>query len=124
MPTWGIGSSASAPPAVRESPTFQAAEAAWERRVSEYIGATTVLWVDVPDEPGPDSARALIERNAIALLSNRLAPIESASAGWLGHHSPRDEIKRSNLWNVNHVDQAYDPQFLDDLEAAVERTGR
>jgi hypothetical protein len=121
-PTWGVGSSA--PPAVRESPTAQAAEAAWERKVSGYIGAMTVLWVDVPDEPGPNSMRALIERNAIALLSNRLAPIESASAGWLGHHSPRDQIRRSNLWNLNHVDQTYDPRFLDDLEGAVERTGR
>ena len=97
-------------------------EAACERKVSEYIGAMTVLWVNVPDEPGTNSLRALIERNSIALLSNRFAPIEPAQADWLGHHSPKPDIRRSNLWNVNHTDQAYDPQFLDDLEAAVERT--
>lgn len=122
VPTWGVGSST--PPALRASVSAQDAEAACERKVSQYIGAMTVLWVDVPDEPGPDSGRALIERNAIALLSNRFAPIESASAGWLGHHSPRDAIRRSNLWNLNHVDQTYDPRFLNDLEAAVERTGK
>lgn len=122
LPTWGVGSSA--PPAVRENPTARAAEAAWERKVSEYIGAMMVLWVDVPDEPGPNSKRALIERNAIALLSNHLAPIESASMGWLGHHSPRHNIRRSSLWNLNHVDETYDPQFLDDIETAVGQTSQ
>lgn len=122
VPTWGVGSSA--PPALRASVEAQGAEAACERKVSEYIGAMTVLWVDVPDEPGPNSLRAVIERNAIALLSNSFSPIETASANWLGSHSPRDSIRRSTLWNLNHVDQTYDPHFLDDLEAAVERTGK
>jgi hypothetical protein len=100
------------------------AEAACEQKVSEYIGAMTVLWVDVPDEAGPGSVRALIERSAIALLSNRFSPIEPAGAGWLGNHSPRDDIRRSSLWNLKHVDQTYDPGFFEDLEAAVERTGK
>ncbi|PYI87213.1 MAG: hypothetical protein DME26_06790, partial [Verrucomicrobia bacterium] len=120
VPTWGVGSSA--PPTLRVNLTAQAAEAACEQRVSEYIGAMTVLWVDVPDEPSTSSLRAFIERNAIALLSNRFAPIEPASTGWLGRHSPRDDIRRSNLWNLNHVDQAYDRLFLDALEEAVEWT--
>jgi hypothetical protein len=84
----------------------------------------TVLWVDVPDEPGPGSMRATIERNAIALLSNLLNPFERANTGWLGHYSPREEIRRSSLWNLDYIDQKYDPRFLDDLEAAVERTVR
>lgn len=120
VPTWGVGSSA--PPALRSSVAAQAAEADWERKVSEYVGAMTVLWVDVPDEPGPSSLRAIIERNAIALLSNRFAPIEPAGVDWLGIYSTRDGIRQSSLWNLNHVDQTYDPQFLDYLEAAVERT--
>ena len=62
VPTWGVGSSA--PPALRANVSAQAAEAAHERKVSEHIGAMTVLWVDAPDEPGPWSKRALIERNA------------------------------------------------------------
>jgi hypothetical protein len=121
LPTWGIGSSA--PSVVRESPTARAAEATWERKVSEYIGAMTVLWVVVPDELGRNSKRVLIERNAISLLSNHLAPIDSASMEWLGRHSPRHDIQRSSLWNLNHVDETYDPQFLDVLETAVEQMG-
>lgn len=122
LPTWGIGSSA--PPAVRESATIRAAEAAWEQKVSEYLGAMTILWVDVLDEAGPHSNRTFIERNAIALLSNHLAPTEPPSRGWLGHHSPRYDIRQSSLWNLKHVDETYDPRFLDDLEAAIEQMGQ
>jgi hypothetical protein len=118
--TWGVGSSA--PPTLRASETAQEVEAAYEQRVSEHIGAMTVLWVAVPDEPGPGSVRAFIERNAIALLSNGFSPYDQASKGWLGHYSPRDEIRRSGLWNLNHVDQEYDPGFLDYIEAAIGRT--
>lgn len=121
LPTWGVGSSA--PPAVRNDASIRAAEALLERKVSSFIGAMTVLWIDVPDEPSPNSVRASIERNAIALLSNRFKPVEPASAGWLGRSSPRNEIRRSNLWNLNYVDHAYDARFLEELACAVERTG-
>ena len=120
LPTWGLGSSA--PPALRDSHATQELELACERKVSKYIGSMTVLWVDVPDEPGPSSTRAIIERNAIALLSNYLTPIEPASSDWLGHHSPREGIRKSNLWNLDYVNQTYDPSFLDLLECAVHRT--
>lgn len=120
LPTWGLGSSA--PPALRESKSVQAMESAWEQKVSEHIGAMTVLWVDVPDEPSRESVRAVIERNAIALLSNRFAPLQLASVGWLGHQSPKDEIRRSGLWNLNYVDKGYDPRFLDLFESVVEDT--
>ena len=120
LPTWGIGSTA--PPALRESHAAQATELACEKKVSEYIGSMTVLWVDVPDQPSPTSVRAIIERNAIALLSNRFAPIEPPSGSWLGHYSPRNDIRRSGLWNLNYVDQAYDPSFLDLLESSVDQT--
>ena len=114
LPSWGVGSSA--PRSVRVH------EVEHEKRVSEYIGAMSVLWVDVPDEPGPGSMRAYIERNAIALLSNHFAPIDCASRQWLGRHSPREEIRQSALWNLNHVRQDCEPKFLDTLEACVERT--
>jgi hypothetical protein len=81
----------------------------------------SVLWVHVPDESGPDSARAFIERNAIALLSNQLAPIDSASESWLGRFSPRYEIRDSALWNLKHVGEMYDPLFLDKFESYVMR---
>lgn len=84
----------------------------------------TVLWINVPDEPGSNSMRAWIEQNAIALLSNQCAPLEAATADWLGHYSPRLEIRQSCLWNLNYVRQPYDPRFLDDLETAVEATAK
>jgi hypothetical protein len=40
----------------------------------------TVLWVKVPDEPGPGSMRAFIERNSIALLSKRFASLSPDDA--------------------------------------------
>ena len=66
--------------------------------------------------------RARLEKNSIALLSNRLEPVDAGDPGWLGCFSPREAIRRSHLWNVNHVDEAYDPGFLDDLEEAVQYT--
>lgn len=117
LATWGVGSSA--PPAVRDSEAGRAAEAAWEKRVSEYIGGMSVFWVDVPDEPSPQSDRSLIERNAIALLSNKFAPIDKPSGGWLGRFSPRQEIRDSALWNLNYVADECDPSFLEKLELYV-----
>ena len=115
--TWGVGSAA--PPEFRNSETIRAAEAACEQRVSEYIGAMPVLWVNIPDEAGPESERAFIEQNAIALLSNQFVPIDSASEKWLGRFSPRQEIRDSALWNLNYVTNAADPLFLDKLESFV-----
>lgn len=116
LPTWSVGSSA--------SKSVRAAEVEHERRASAHIGSMTVLWVDVPDEPSPGSARAHVERNAIALLSNRRAPLDPPSAAWLGRYSPRDEIRQSGLWNLNYLDLDYEASFLDVLEESVERTRR
>ncbi len=122
LTTWGVGSSA--PPAIRNSETARAAEVALEKRVSDYIGAMSVLWLNVPDDAGPQSARAFIERNAIALLSNQLAPIDSASGKWLGRFSPRREIRDSALWNLNYIKETYNPLFLDKLESLVASTSK
>ena len=79
--------------------------------------------MDVDDEPGPGSDRAYIERNAIALASNYGSePIDPRVDGWLGHESPSEKIRGSGLWNVDHVDESYDPAFLDRLAGAVEET--
>nr|WP_299262432.1 hypothetical protein [Halorientalis sp.] len=75
------------------------------------------------DEPGPDSDRAYIERNALALVSNfQRESLDSRHDGWLGRHSPRKEIRDSGLWNINHVEETYDPAFLDRVAEAVEDT--
>lgn len=107
--TWGHGSSA--PPNVRT------AEYPLERDVSAYIRAMPFLWVEVDDAPGPDSERGLIERGAIAVLSNLARPpIDPPSPTWLGQRSAREAIRRSGLWNVNHVrDPIPGDAFLDSL---------
>lgn len=114
IPTWASGSSA--PRAVRDD------EAGHERRVSAHIGTMSILWVPISDEPGPQSDRSYIERNAIALLSSQLSPADTPSADWLGLHSPRPEIRESGLWNLNYVQERYDRAFLDVLAGYVTST--
>lgn len=112
-PTWDTQRS-NAPSPVR------AAEAELERLVSLTIGAMPVLWLSVDDDPGADSDRGIIERGAIALLSGwEQGGIDPPSATWLGHACNRDKVRRSGLWNNNHVDQTYDPVFLDVMELRV-----
>lgn len=116
LPTWGEGSSA--------PPTVRAGEIALEQ-VSKVIGAMRFLWLAVDDEPGPQSARGFIERNAIALLSNSgKAPLDPPSAGWLGRSCNREKVRRSGLWNSNHVDELCDPHFLDLMADLVTQSGR
>ena len=93
-----------------------------EIRVSQYLGEMKLLFVDVPDDPGRDSARGIIERNSIALLSSYVEPApDQPSAGWAGHYSGRERVRRSGLWNNNHVDETYNPDFLNLLDGLVER---
>jgi len=109
--SWGMGSFV--------GKAIRVAEVAHQQRVSAYIGAMPVLWIEVPDEPGPDSARAYVERNAIGLISNQLTPVDEPSADWLGLHSPYDVIRRSGLWNLDHVERRHESGFLDVLESLV-----
>ena len=112
-PNWGQGNSA--PKGVTES------ERPLERDVSEVIGAMPFLLLTVDDEPGPDSWRGYIERNAIALLSNYgRESIDPPSAGWLGYCSDRERVRQSGLWNNNHVDAPCDPAFLETLQRFIE----
>lgn len=114
-PTWGVDNSAD-----RER-RFEEIEL--ERRVSKYIRGLPFLWIEVDDEPGPGSDRVYIERNAIALVSNFDSdPIDPRPNGWLGKHSTSTKIRESGLWNANHVDESYDPAFLDRLTEAVRAT--
>lgn len=74
----------------------------------------------VDDPPGPGSDRGVIETGSIALLSNLdRPPIDTSSAGRIGHHADRDVIGRSGLWNVNHLRETPNPDFLAVLEAHV-----
>ena len=65
----------------------------------------------------------MIERNAIALLSGYAeSALDPPSPGWLGLHSDRKPVRRSGLWNNRHVDESYDPLFLDVLEELAGET--
>lgn len=114
LPTWESGSTA--PASVRESETKM------EQKVSAYIGRTSVLWLRVPDEPGPKSDRAYIERNCISLLAGPWGPIDLPSRGWLGNHCPNQRVVRSGLWNADFTEYHYDSRFLDILEEYVDVT--
>lgn len=127
LATWGLGS----------DPSDAAKRLGWvrvqvkleelplEKRVSQTIGAMPFLWLEIDDPPGPASLRGYIERNSIALLSNfNRAPLDAPSPGWLGHACSRERVRLSGLWNINHVDDRYDPAFLDTLDRLVrEMTG-
>ena len=113
LPTWGKGKHA--PRAVREM------EREHEMRASNYLGAMQVLWLPVDDEPGPSSDRAVIERNAVALLAEKGSRVDPPSSDWLGHHSRHLDIKTSGLWNLRPARDACDPTFLELMERYLVR---
>lgn len=99
-------------------------EVATEVAVSAVIGAMPFVYLAV-DGPGSEGLRASVERDAIGLLSNYRTgtPIDPPSAGWLGRHSSRPKVVRSGLWNQDHVDAVYRPEFLLTLNALIEQQG-
>ena len=114
--SWGVkGDAGKASLALNISrDALAAAEAPVEMAVTNYLGTMPFLWLDIDDEPGPDSLRGVIERNAIALLSNHERPaVDPPSPGWLGHFSDRPLVRGSGLWNQRHVEEKHDPMFLE-----------
>lgn len=93
-----------------------------ERRVSDVIGKMEVLTLLVPGDASPDSDRAFLERNSIALLSTTGAYQDPPFGGWLGFSSREPVIRRTGLWNLQHSEASFDPRFLDVLEEYVELT--
>ena len=103
----------------------RAREQPLEKAVSTVIGNMPFLWLAIEDEPGRDSKRGYVERNAIALLSNvAKSPIDPPSHSWLGHLCDVEKVRASGLWNSNHVDEAYDPAFLDTIDRLIDQMGR
>lgn len=111
--SWGRGQSAAA--------DIRGPEYPLERDVSGVIGSMPFLWLDVPDAPGPESHRAIIEMYGVGLVSNHGRPaIDPASSSWLGRKANRSHIRDSGLWNVNFVEGSHAPEFLDTLQLHVE----
>jgi len=121
--SWGVAQDAGA--AARRlgvnREALRQAEAPLETEVSTIIGSMPFLWLSLEDPPGPDSERGYVERNAIALLSNfGKEPVDAPTSSWLGGQSDRERVRRSGLWNNNHVEDAYEPGFLDRLGQLIE----
>jgi hypothetical protein len=112
--SWGQGSTTSA--AAKEL------ELELEASVTEYMRSLRVYWLCVPDEASPQSDRAILERNLVALLSNRYHPVDPPSPQWLGLVSPRWEIRESGLWNINYTGDYFDQDVLNLFEFFVEAT--
>jgi hypothetical protein len=98
------------------------AERELEQAVSKYLTELYVLLIAVPGEPKKNNDRAYLEQNLIALLSNACKPLDPPSCEWLGLNSAKPEIRKSGLWNVNHVEQHFDPQYLEVLDYYVSVT--
>ena len=98
------------------------AEKQLEQAISKYLGSLRVLFIAIPGESEKSNDRAYLEQNLIALLSNNLKPLDPPSYDWLGQNSGRREIRKSGLWNVNHVLQQYQSGFLEILEYYVSLT--
>jgi hypothetical protein len=101
-------------------PETRQAEYPLEHDVSQHIGSLPLLWLAVPDR----ADRGLIERNTIALLSRSSGGVDPASPNWLGLAADSEKVRASALWNVNHVDDAYDPRYLVTLGELVRSVGR
>ena len=91
-------------------------------RVAKSLGAEEipVIWLEIDDEPGPDSLRGYIERNSIALLSNYHRsnnPIDPPSESWLGQWAKSGKVKQSGLWNSNHVDENFNENLFEVFES-------
>ena len=117
FPTWGDGNTA--------DHDVRGGELTLECSVSKTIGNMPFLWLSIEDDAGPESLRGSIERNSIALLSNfNKSPLDPSSQGWLGHHCNRERVRKSGLWNQNHVEEVYEPDFLDHLDRLVSEARR
>ena len=113
LPSWYDGG-ATVPKEVLDNERFM------ELAVSYVIRGMPLLWLAVEDAAGRESLRGYIERNSIALLSNYgKEPIDPPSKSWLGHHCKKERVRLSGLWNQRHVEDEYEPEFLDTLARLI-----
>lgn len=103
-------------------PAHADVEANVERMVSEYIGRMPFLWLAVPTLTDGTSLRGYFERNCIALLSHVTGGTDIPSDQWLGRHAVSPKVRKSGLWNVNHIDEQYNPTFLEAMQSLVAET--
>lgn len=113
-PHWGTEHRTGVPIGTQE---LRAQEHPLEERVSDYIRQLPFLVLDVPGEPRPGCDRDRIETNLIALVSHhRRTTPGLLPDGWLGIDSPKPEVYKAGLWNINHVNALYTPTILEDVK--------
>lgn len=104
----------------RTSGDLKGEEERTEARVNALLAEMRVHVLEIDDEPGPDSLRGYVERNAIALLSNcAREPLDRCSTGWLGLKSNRPLVVSSGLWNQRHTTEYPDADFIDRLSGMI-----
>jgi hypothetical protein len=79
-----------------------------------------VLWLEIPDEPGPLSDRAYVEKGSIGLLSRVAVLRPTKSEQWLGNWSASNKISTSGLWNLNYLYSKPDSALVDVIDRYVE----
>jgi hypothetical protein len=106
-----------------ETPDLREQEHPLELDVSEYIRNLPMLVVDVPGDAGPNSDRAWLEANLIALVSQHrrrqpeLRPSDSLTA-----ESEAPTVWRTGLWNIDHTDSLFDPTAVEKLQSYADAT--
>ena len=111
-PTWGDKSSASRDVRDREHPS--------ECAVSKIIRAMPFLWLSIEDTPGPDRFAATLSGMPSPYSATTSSGTHPSSHNWLGRFCDRERVRLSVFWDSNHVDETYDPAFLDCLDRLVE----
>lgn len=114
FPKWGIGQSSES--------SLNRDEMELEQMVSNYIGEMNLLWIDIADDTSSKSDRAYIEQNMIAIISGDMKPIDLQTENWLGNYNAKRSISYSGLWNVNHVSDGYDEEFIKVFEKYIDIT--
>jgi hypothetical protein len=106
-----------------ETPDLRDEEHPLELDVSEYIRNLPMLVVDVPGDAGPNSDRAWLEANLIALVSqHRRRQPELRPSDSLTTESEAPTVWRTGLWNIDHTDSLFDPTAVSLLEDYVKNT--
>jgi hypothetical protein len=95
-----------------------------EYQVSKWMNSLLVSVLPIADLAGPASDRSFVERVTIGLLSGAGACFDPPSDGWLGLRSDKHIIRRSGLWNLDHVSSTADVtkglDVMEDLVSAFE----
>lgn len=92
-----------------------------EKKVGVYLGNMPFIYIQAEDRAGIESIRCYIEKNSISLLSNYdRNPIDASSERWLGKYCFSEKVKKSGLWNQNHVESdQWDNRLLEKLNNLV-----